>query len=107
MESDVVSLEQHFENLVKRIGQCMNENKRETIMIQLLLQEMEDRKREIEEVRRKQESFHLVEDELELIKGIISEEEALFLLKKKEEKENVKNVAGERELVLEEKRQVS
>ena len=106
MESDVASLEQHFENLVKKIGQSMNENKREAIMIHLLLQEMEDRKREVEEVRKKQESFHLVEDQLELIKGVISEEEALFLVKKKEEKENVKNVVSERELLLEEKRQV-
>ena len=101
---DVDSIEQYFEDLAKKIGKLMNENKRESILIDCIKIEMEDRKREIDGIKKKQENFGFVDHELELIKGVISQEEMLYLEKKKEEKDNVKNVIYEREMSLEDKK---
>jgi chromosome segregation ATPase len=99
------SVLQKFDNMVKKIGQMINDNQREEIAIYLLEQEIEERKREIEEFKVKQESFALVEHELNLIRNICSEEEAKFLQRKQQEKENIKYVAEEKEQELEDKKQ--
>jgi hypothetical protein len=104
MEVDTEHLYQHFESLVKKLGQLLYDNKKEHITLSFLLQEIEDRRMDISEFKKKQEGFSLVERELEMIKNIVSEEEALFLLRKKEERENIILVSQEKEVELERKK---
>lgn len=94
-----------FDNMVKKVGQLVNDNQREEIAIFLIESEIEERRKELEAFKVKQESFALVEHELALIKSIVTEEEAKFLQRKQQEKDNVKVVAEEKELELEDKRQ--
>jgi hypothetical protein len=94
-----------FDNMVKKVGQLINDNQREEIAIFLIESEIEERRRELEAFKAKQESFALVEHELALIKSIVTEEEARFLQRKQQEKENVKVVAEAREVELEDKRE--
>lgn len=95
---------QKFENMVKKVGQLANEAQREEIAVFLLEQEIEDRRREIEEFKAKQESFAMVEHELALIKSIVTEEESRFLERKQAQKDNIKVVAEAKEAELEAKK---
>lgn len=97
--------EQRFSNMVKRIGQLINDNQREEICVFMIEEEIAERHREIEEFRIKRENFGLVDHELNLIKNIVTQEEARFLQRKKEEKLNIKVVCQEKEVELENKRQ--
>lgn len=99
------SIEQKFNNMVKRIGQLINDNQREEINIFMIEEEIAEREKEIDEFKVKRENFGLVEHELNLIKSIVTQEEAKFLQRKRAEKDNIKVVCQEKEQELEDKRQ--